>query len=44
MKERATQLGGEISFCGQPGQGTTVTLRVPMPAVAGLDPKIPCAS
>jgi signal transduction histidine kinase len=44
MKERATQLGGEISFCGQPGLGTTVTLRVPIPAVVGLDPKIPCAS
>jgi len=35
MKERATQVGGEIFFFGLPSQGTTVTLRVPLPAVAG---------
>jgi len=32
MKERAAQVGGEISFLGLPGHGTTVTLRVPLPA------------
>jgi len=29
MKERATQVGGEISFSGRPGRGTTVRLTVP---------------
>jgi signal transduction histidine kinase len=34
MKERAAQVGGEISFAGRPARGTTVTLRVPLPAAA----------
>lgn len=34
MKERATQAGGVVLFSGGPGQGTTVTLRVPVPAPA----------
>jgi signal transduction histidine kinase len=34
MRERARHLGGEISFAGKPGQGTTVTARLPLePAV-----------
>jgi two-component system sensor histidine kinase UhpB len=36
MKERATQVGGEVSFSGQPGQGTVVTLRVPLPAAVAI--------
>ncbi|HWA10518.1 MAG TPA: histidine kinase [Opitutaceae bacterium] len=32
MKERAAQVGGEVFFFGLPGRGTTVTLRVPLPA------------
>lgn len=32
MKERAARIGGEVSFLGLPGQGTTVTLRVPLPS------------
>jgi hypothetical protein len=31
MRERAAQLGGEVSFLGQPARGTTVTMRVPLP-------------
>lgn len=34
MKERAAQVGGEVFFFGIPGQGTTVTMRVPMPKEA----------
>jgi signal transduction histidine kinase len=30
MRERAQQLGGELSIRGAPGEGTTVTLRVPL--------------
>jgi len=33
MKERAAQVGGEVFFFGLPGRGTTVTLRIPLPAV-----------
>jgi PAS domain S-box-containing protein len=29
MRERVAQLGGRIEFAGVPGQGTTVTLRLP---------------
>ncbi|OPZ01594.1 MAG: hypothetical protein BWZ09_02677 [Alphaproteobacteria bacterium ADurb.BinA305] len=29
MRERASQLGGELTIDGSPGQGTCVTLRVP---------------
>jgi len=32
MKERAAQVGGEVFFFGLPGRGTTVSLRVPLPA------------
>src|SRR3954468_19726937 len=32
MKERAAELGGEVSFHGAADQGTTVTMRVPFPA------------
>lgn len=32
MKERAAQVGGDIAFVGEPGIGTTVTLRVPLPS------------
>ncbi len=34
MKERAAQVDGEIFFFGLPGQGTTMTMRVPLPAGA----------
>lgn len=30
MRERATLIGGELALHGAPGQGTTVTLRVPL--------------
>jgi PAS domain S-box-containing protein len=32
MRERALAVGGELSITGAPGQGTTVTVRVPRPA------------
>ena len=32
MKERAAQVGGEVFFFGLPDRGTTVTMRVPLPA------------
>jgi signal transduction histidine kinase len=32
MKERAAQVGGEVFFFGLPERGTTVTMRVPLPA------------
>jgi signal transduction histidine kinase len=38
MKERAQQLGGEVSFFGTPGGGTTVTMRVPFPAAVAVNP------
>ena len=31
MRERAALVGGEISFQGAPGRGTTVTVRIPLP-------------
>lgn len=34
MKERISQVGGEIFFFGLPSQGTTVTVRVPLAASA----------
>ncbi|MDO8539727.1 MAG: response regulator [Opitutaceae bacterium] len=37
MKERAAQLGGEVTFRGLPGQGTTVTLRAPFPVAMALE-------
>ncbi|MBK8478038.1 MAG: response regulator [Opitutaceae bacterium] len=36
MKERAAQVGGEISFVGQPAGGTTVTLRLPLHPKAAI--------
>lgn len=30
MKERAQGCGGEVSVCGKPGEGTTVTVRIPL--------------
>ena len=30
MRERAGLIGGEVSLQGAPGQGTTVTVRVPL--------------
>ena len=41
MKERAAQVGGEVAFSGLPGQGTTVTMRVPLPAAAAIAPALP---
>lgn len=32
MKERAAQVGGDVTFSGASGEGTTVTLRVPLAA------------
>ncbi len=29
MRERALMMGGEVLFAGRPGQGTTVTVRIP---------------
>jgi signal transduction histidine kinase len=34
MRERVAQVGGEIFILGLPNQGTTVTMRVPMPGAA----------
>jgi signal transduction histidine kinase len=34
MRERMAQVGGEVQFAGRPGEGTTVTLRMPMPIAA----------
>lgn len=31
MRERAELLGGEITFTGRPGEGTTVIVRLPLP-------------
>jgi signal transduction histidine kinase len=38
MKERAAQVGGEVSFHGAAGQGTTVTMRVPFPTAVAPNP------
>jgi signal transduction histidine kinase len=32
MRERAILLGGEVSIMGRPGEGTTVTVRIPLKA------------
>lgn len=37
MRERATLIGGELTLQGAPGQGTTVTLRVPLLRARGPD-------
>jgi signal transduction histidine kinase len=34
-------LGGRITLTGQPGQGTTVTLRVPQPAASKVPTEAP---
>lgn len=34
MRERAAQVGGDLLVFGLPGQGTTVTMRLPLPAPA----------
>jgi signal transduction histidine kinase len=31
MRERASLLGGEVRVRGEPGKGTTVTVRIPKP-------------
>jgi signal transduction histidine kinase len=41
MRERAAQLGGEVSFFGRPARGTTVTIRVPLPAASRPPPPLP---
>lgn len=38
MRERALSLGGEFSVQGTPGQGTTVTVRIPIPR--GVQPSL----
>lgn len=38
MRERATLIGGELTLQGALGQGTTVTLRVPLLRARGPDP------
>ena len=35
MRERAALLGGEVRLLGEPGQGTTVTVRIPRPPKNG---------
>lgn len=37
MRERAALLGGEISFSGSPGRGTTVVIRLPIPQSTRTD-------
>ena len=32
MRERAALLGGQVEFQGEPGKGTTVTVRIPRPS------------
>ena len=41
MRERAAQVGGEVTFLGRPARGTTVTLRVPLPGPGGPRPHLP---
>ena len=36
MHERVEGLGGTVVVAGQPGEGTTVTARIPLPAEGGL--------
>ena len=48
MRERAALLGGDVFFLGQPGQGTSVTVRIPRPplrrATEPATPKPPKAA
>lgn len=41
MNERAAQVGGAVLFFGLPDRGTTVTLRVPLPAAVAVAPGDP---
>lgn len=41
MRERATLIGGEVVLHGAPGQGTTVTLRVPLSRLTSTTPPFP---
>ncbi len=41
MRERAMLIGGDVSLHGKPGKGTTVTLRVPLPAAKRDEPAAP---
>jgi len=36
MRERAALVGGEITFAGAPGTGTTVRMQAPLPAAGDL--------
>lgn len=38
MHERAELTGGQIELTSAPGQGTTLTVRIPYPGVGGRDP------
>jgi signal transduction histidine kinase/YHS domain-containing protein len=38
MRERAELTGGQIDLVSAPGQGTTLTVRIPYPGVGGRDP------
>ena len=38
MRERLAQVGGGVQFAGAPNQGTTVTIRVPMPEAVADGP------
>lgn len=38
MQERAAILGGTVTFAGNPGKGTTVTIRLPLTRSAGTKP------
>ncbi|NTU78816.1 MAG: YHS domain-containing protein [Chloroflexales bacterium] len=38
MRERAELTGGSIDMVSAPGQGTTLTVRIPYPGVGGRDP------
>ena len=35
MRERAAQIGGELEVESRPGAGTTILLRIPLPADEG---------
>ncbi len=48
MKERANRLDGELTIASQPGRGTRITVRVPLPAAdrpqtSGQSPVMPAA-
>ena len=38
MRERAELTGGQLTVASAPGQGTTLTVRIPYPGVGGRDP------